>query len=77
MNWKNVNLSDNYERDQNIIEPLSFDTLLLELNCNVAKENLTEAEVIRQFEIDLNQRVNESKEVFKNNLKNILHEAKR
>lgn len=73
MNWKNVNLKDSYERSQNIIDPLSFETLLLEVECNIREIN---AETIRaQFEGDLKSRIKSAREVFNNNLSNILKEA--
>lgn len=39
MDWKNVDLDDGYERDQNILDPYDFDTLLLEISCNVRDIN--------------------------------------
>lgn len=39
MNWKNVNLDSSYETAQAIIDPLDFDTLLLEINCNLREIN--------------------------------------
>lgn len=74
MNWQSVNLDDNYERDQNIIDPLSFDTLLLEINCNC--KDINEATVRQQFETDLKSRIASAREVFEMNLKNIVRQAK-
>jgi len=73
MNWKNINLKDNSERAQNIIDPLSFDTLLLEISCNL--QHINEGTILQQFEEDLQSRVQSAREVMKNNLKNILKDA--
>lgn len=39
MNWNNVNLNDGYERSQNLLDPYNFDTLLLEVSCNIKEIN--------------------------------------
>lgn len=73
MNWKNVDLKSAYEREQPIIDALSFDTLLLEISCN-CKEINKEA-IKAQFEEDLKSRINSAREVFNANLDNILNDA--
>ena len=73
MNWNNVNLSDNYEREQNILDPLSFDTLLHEISCNC--KEVTEHEVRRQFEEDLKSKIASAREVFEANLINLIEYA--
>lgn len=75
MNWKNVNLDSAYERAQPIIDALSFDTLLLEINCNIKEIN--RETVRKQFEEDLQNRIRSAREVFNDNLGNIVTEAKR
>ena len=75
MDWKNINLSDRYEREQNIIDPLNFDTLLLEISCNIRDININKSTIREQFEIDLEARIESAKEVFENNLNNILIDA--
>ena len=75
MNWNNVNLEDNYERGQNIIDPLSFETLLLEVHCNI--QDITIAAVRNQFEIDLQNRIKSARETFEANVKNITAKAKK
>lgn len=74
MNWNNMDLSDSYERDQNLIEPLTFSTLLLEVGCNC--RDIEEATVKAQFEEDLQSRIDEAREVFKANLQNIVKRAR-
>ena len=76
MNWDNLDLTeDSHERDANLIDGLTFDTLLLEINCNI-KEINPEA-VMNQFYDDLNSRVEEAKSVFVDNLTNIVKQAKK
>lgn len=73
MDWTNVNLKSNYERAQNIIDPLNFDTLLLEISCNI--KNINKDTIKKQFETDLKNRINSAREIFNNNLNNILIDA--
>lgn len=75
MNWNNINLESPYERDQKIIDELSFDTLLLGIGCNLQKIN-TET-VRKQFEADLSNRIATAREVFEANLGNIVNQAKK
>mgnify|MGYP005997453341 CR=1 FL=1 len=77
MNWKNVKLTDSYERDQNILDPYNFDTLLLEIHCNLRTENLTPEEITKHFNTILNSNNKSAKEVFKNNLNNIVKQAQK
>jgi hypothetical protein len=73
MDWNNINLKDNYERNQNIIDPLSFDTLLLEISCNVREIN--KENVLKQFETDLKSRIESAREIMLSNLDNIVKDA--
>lgn len=73
MDWKNINLSSGFERDQPIIDSLSFHTLLLKVNCNLRE--LNEETILKQFEEDLQNRIVSAREVMKNNLENLLKEA--
>ena len=75
MNWNNVDLKDgSHERDSNLIDGLTFDTLLLEIHCNIKEIN--EDTVKQQFMEDLNNRVQEAWDVFEVNLNNIVKQAK-
>ena len=73
MNWKNIDLKSAYERDQNILDGYSFDTLLLEISCNLREVN--ERTIREQFEISLKSKIESAREVFDNNLKNIVKTA--
>ena len=74
MNWNNIDLNS-YEVDCNLIDGLTFETLLLEIHCNIREIN--ETTVRKQFEDDLNSRVDEAKSIFEANLKNIVKKAKK
>lgn len=73
MNWNNVNLSDGYERDQNILDPYDFDTLLLEVSCNV--KHITEETVKAQAMESLRSKYNTAIEILNANLANITKHA--
>lgn len=73
MDWKNVNLKSGFEREQNIIDPLSFESLLLEVSCNI--KDINKETITAQFETDLKDRIRSAREVFNNNLDNILNDA--
>ena len=70
MNYLNINLKSQYEKDQNILEGLSTETLLLEISTNL--EEINEKTVTAQFEEDLKTAVKSAREIFKANLKNIV-----
>ena len=63
-----------YETSQNLIEGLSFDTLLLEIGCN--HPTINEQTVTQQFEADLECRVQEAREIFLANRESIIRKAK-
>ena len=74
MNWNNIDLKDgSHERDANLIDPLTFDTLLLEINCNIKEIN--QETVKQQFKEDLNNRVQEAWSIFEANYDNIVKQA--
>lgn len=73
MDWKNVNLDSDYERTRNILDPYSFDILLLEVQCNLPVIN--KETVKAQFESGLLNKIESAREVFKNNLDNIVRKA--
>ena len=73
MNWNNIDLNDGYERDQHLIDPLTFSTLLLEVGCNCRVIN--EEAIKKQFEEDLQSRIEKARLVFYLNLANITKRA--
>ena len=73
MDWNNVDLNSGYERDQNILDGYSFNTLLLEITCNIPE--ITREEVVKQFEYELNSKISCARDVFYSNLNNIVKKA--
>ena len=76
MNWNNIDLENEYEASRNILENYTFDTLLLEIYCNIKEENISKEVIKKHFESVLIDKINEAKEIFNNNLNNIIAHAK-
>lgn len=70
MSWENINLSKFSERSKSIVDEYSFGTLLSEISCNISEIN--KKSVTQQFELELNKNIKTAKDVFKNNLDNIV-----
>ena len=73
MDWKNVDLKSN-EINSDILDSYSFNTLLLEIECNCREIN--EETIKKQFEEHIKASIICAKEIFADNLKNILSHAK-
>jgi hypothetical protein len=73
MDWKNVDLNSPYERNQEILDGYSFETLLLEIHTNLRVIN--EQTVRAQFELELKSKIDSAREIFEANLANIVTEA--
>lgn len=73
VNWSNIDLKDAYERNLALIDELTFDTLLLEIECNI--KDINAVTVTEQFEKDLQSRIEESRSIFKDNVDNIVKDA--
>ena len=74
MNWNNVDLKSGYERDQNILDPYSFDILLLECEHNIRE--LTPEAIKKHFNEVLQGKMECAREILEANLNNIYKEAK-
>ena len=75
MDWNNVDLKSDYECSREILTGYRFETLLLEISCNLREIN--KETVRKQFETELQNRIREAKEIFEANLTNIVKEAQR
>jgi len=75
MDWNNIDLKSDYECSKEILTGYRFETLLLEIACNLREIN--KDTVKKQFETELNNRIREAKEIFEANLTNIVKEAQR
>jgi hypothetical protein len=71
--WYNINLDSSFERDQCLIDPLTFEIFLIEVGCNLREINAET--VTAQFEEDLQTRIDEARSIFKSNLPNIVKYA--
>jgi hypothetical protein len=72
--WNNIDMHSSYETSLNLVENLTFDTLLLEIGCNCNK--IDEQSVTKQFEEDLRSRIQSAREIFEANLQSIIRKAK-
>jgi hypothetical protein len=72
--WNNIDMHSPYETSLNLIENLTFDTLLLEIGCNC--KTIDEQSVTAQFEEDLRSRIESAREIFQANLESIIRKAK-
>jgi len=73
MNWNNIDLNSPSERDAKILEPYSFDTLLLEISCNLKEVN--KETIKKHFLESLESKIQCAKDVFEANLNNIVSKA--
>ena len=75
--WNNIDLTSGYERNLNILEPYNFETLLLELRCNIPTKDLTKAAVLKHAKDVLKAKYTEAMEILESNAENVLkHELK-
>ena len=72
MDWNNVDLKDGYQRSQTFLDGYSFDTLLLELQCNYPKEKLTKEVVMKHVTTIIENNVAEALSIVNSNLDNII-----
>lgn len=75
MDWNNVDLKSDYECSREILTGYRFETLLLEIACNLRE--ISKETVRKQFETELQNRIREAREIFEANLTNIVKEAQR
>lgn len=73
IDWENIDLKSPFERSLNLVTPLTFETLLLEIDCNIPE--ITKGAIIMQFKEDISNRVEEAWEIFGANLDAIFDEA--
>ena len=73
MDYLNINFSNDHKRNSNILDGYDFETLFLEISCNLTEIN--EETVKRQFYESLNSKIQSAKDIFNANLKNIVKYA--
>lgn len=69
MDWNNIDLNSSFERSLNLLDPYSFDTLLLEVACNI--KDINTDTVMAQARESINAKYNEALEILESNLSNI------
>ena len=74
IDWKNINL-DGWEVSLSLIEGLTFSQFILELDCNCPV--VDEVAVLAQFEEDLQNKIEDAREVLKANLSSIIAHVKK
>ena len=73
MDYFNIDLKSDYERNTDILDGYNLDTLFLEISCNLTEIN--EETVKQQFYESLNSKIQSAKDIFNANLKNIVKYA--
>ena len=73
MDYLNIDLNSDYERNTDILDGYNLDTLFLEISCNLREIN--EETVKKQFYESLNSKIQSAKDIFNANLKNIVKYA--
>ncbi len=73
--WSNIDLSDNYQRNLNLLENYTFDILLLEVSCNIKDSEINKETVKKQALESINAKYQESLELLNDNLDNLTNEA--
>ena len=73
MDYLNINLNNDHERNTDILDGYDLETLFLEISCNLREIN--EETVKQQFYESLNSKIQTAKEIFNANLQNIVKYA--
>jgi len=73
MNWKNVNLKSSFECSQDILDGYDFETLLLEISCNlpVINEETVKAQAMHSIKCKYETAI----QILNDNLNNIVNHA--
>ena len=73
MDYFNIDLKSDYERNTDILNGYDLETLFLEISCNLREIN--EETVKKQFYESLNYKIQSAKDIFNANLQNIVKYA--
>ena len=71
--WNNIDLDSEYERSLAIVDPYTFNDLLLEVQCNI--RTIDEKTIMRQFDEAMHSRMMSAREIMRENIKNITKQA--
>ena len=73
MDYLNIDFNSDSERNSNLLDAYDFETLFLEISCNLREIN--EETVKKQFYESLNSKIQSAKDIFNANLQNIVKYA--
>ena len=73
MDYLNIDFKSDHERNSNLLDAYDFETLFLEISCNLKEIN--EETVKAQFYESLNYKIQSAKDIFHANLQNIVKYA--
>ena len=73
MDYLNIDFNSDSERNSNLLDAYDFETLFLEISCNL--RDINEETVKQQFYESLNSKIQSAKDIFNANLKNIVKYA--
>ena len=73
MNWRNIDLNSNYEKDQNFLDGYDFSTLLLEVECNLTE--ITRETILSHVKKEIEIRVKSANDILLSNIDNIVKYA--
>ena len=76
MNYNNLDLNS-HEADVKIVDDLTFNDLLLQIDCNLPKHNINKVTVQAEFDMVLTLITKGAEDLFKTNLNNIVKKAKK
>ena len=77
MDYLNADFNSTYETSQDFLDGYSFETLFLEISCNMKPEERTEENILKHVKETLKNRQEEALEIIKSNLKNIVKHSKK
>jgi len=72
--WSNIDLESS-ERHLNILDPYDFDTLLLEVSCNIRDEDLNASSIEAHAQQVLRAKYTEALQIVRDNIQNIRNQA--
>ena len=73
MNWRNIDLKSNYEKDRNFLDGYDFSTLLLEVECNLIE--ITRETILEHVKKEIEIRVKSANDILLSNVDNIVKYA--
>ena len=76
MDWKNVNLNSDYEKNKNLLENYTFEQLITEAIVNIKNTNVNKETVRQQAMLSIQSKFNEAMDILDWNIDNITNYVK-